>query len=789
MDGCSVLAMVIMISIVPSLMGSGLTVAKQRLSESRHTEGPHVSQHRAKRGWIWNQIFVEEEDPTPKIIGQLKSNYDTGDYTIRYILSGEGAGDIFTIDEYSGEIHTLKGLDREEKAFYVLRAQAIDRRTDQPVEPESEFIIKVQDINDHAPQFINEPYVSSIPEMSPVGTTVVQVTATDADDPMLGNNAKLIYSIVQGEPYFSVEPKTGIIVTSWSDMDREASDKYLVVVQVKDLLGFTGSYSATTTVTITLTDVNDNGPMFQHNLYTFSIAESAPLGTTVGRVMAEDADVGVNARMNYSLVDLEESATFRVQTDPATQEGIVTLAKPLDFESKRRFAISIEATNDYIDTRFLDIHEFRDRTMLRILVTDVDEPPIFFAPHYEWKVLENAPVGTEVGTVYARDTDVDNNPIRYSITKSSELSRAFKIDPNNGTVSVARPLDRERVAWQNLTVTAKEMKKNQLSSSVSVIIKVLDINDNIPTLSRDYKPYVCEGTQAGEVIQVISAVDADGPVEGHHFYFSMVPDKNINPNFTIRDNQDNTAGVVTRRSTFTRQDRTVYHLPVVIVDSGSPPLSSTSTLTISICACQPAGHCPTGGVEALALSMVVSMQILLGLSVCFVLLVVLSLLMFAVWRRRKLQQDKLAAQEVDTEEYSEKVLRYAETRTAKDATRPIQPVPLRPHPRRRERRLRREEVAASIRMSLRHSHLIGPEDEVFRQFITDRLAEADGDPYVPPFDCLRTYAFEGTGSLTGSLSSLESSTFDPCMDRPRDPGPSFLRLTPWHGTVADETTF
>lgn len=84
-------------------------------------------------------------------------------------MSGEGAGEIFQIDEYSGEISSLKVLDREEKAFYILRAQALDRRTEQPVEPESEFIIKVKDINDNAPVFQNEPYVSSIPEMCPMG--------------------------------------------------------------------------------------------------------------------------------------------------------------------------------------------------------------------------------------------------------------------------------------------------------------------------------------------------------------------------------------------------------------------------------------------------------------------------------------------------------------------------------------------------------------------------------------------------------------------------------------------
>ena len=61
--------------------------------------------------------------------------------------------------------------------------------------------------------------------------------------------------------------------------------------------------------------------------YTFSVPESAMVGTTVGRIMAEDGDMGVNARMNYSLEDLEESATFRIQTDPVTQEGVVLLAK------------------------------------------------------------------------------------------------------------------------------------------------------------------------------------------------------------------------------------------------------------------------------------------------------------------------------------------------------------------------------------------------------------------------------------------------------------------------------
>uniref|UniRef100_A0A667ZPG2 Cadherin domain-containing protein n=1 Tax=Myripristis murdjan TaxID=586833 RepID=A0A667ZPG2_9TELE len=394
------------------------------------------------------------------ILTRWDSDYDRGEFSIKYILSGEGAGDVFEIDEYSGEIRTLQKLDREEKAYYVLQAQAINRRSNEPVEPQSEFIIKVQDINDNVPQFQNEPYVSSIPEMCPTGTTVTQVTATDADDPMFGNNAKLIYSIQQGEPYFSVEAKTGIIVTSWPNMDREARDQYLVVVQVKDMLGLSGGYTSSTTVTVSLTDVNDNGPTFQHHLYTFAVPENAAVGTMVGRIMAEDGDVGINARMTYTLEeDLEESATFTIQTDPVTQEGVILLAKV------NWLCIAV---NDHVDTRFLSFDEFRDRTTLKIVVEDVDEPPVFVAAVYEWKVPENAAVGTVVGSVSARDTDTVNSPIRYSIDKSSDITKAFKIDLNNGTITVAKPLDRETSNWHNLTVAAKETSKaNFLSYTIT----------------------------------------------------------------------------------------------------------------------------------------------------------------------------------------------------------------------------------------------------------------------------------------------------------------------------------
>lgn len=103
------------------------------------------------------------------VLPQLHSDVDSGDGNIKYILSGEGAGTIFVIDDKTGNIHATKTLDREEQAQYTLTAQAVDRETNKPLEPPSEFIVKVQDINDNPPEFLHGPYYARVPEMSNVG--------------------------------------------------------------------------------------------------------------------------------------------------------------------------------------------------------------------------------------------------------------------------------------------------------------------------------------------------------------------------------------------------------------------------------------------------------------------------------------------------------------------------------------------------------------------------------------------------------------------------------------------
>uniref|UniRef100_A0A2K6KPI9 Cadherin 24 n=1 Tax=Rhinopithecus bieti TaxID=61621 RepID=A0A2K6KPI9_RHIBE len=110
---------------------------------SRGHPGPALL--RTRRSWVWNQFFVIEEyaGPEPVLIGKLHSDVDRGEGRTKYLLTGEGAGTVFVIDEATGNIHVTKSLDREEKAQYVLLAQAVDRASNRPLEPPSEFIIKV----------------------------------------------------------------------------------------------------------------------------------------------------------------------------------------------------------------------------------------------------------------------------------------------------------------------------------------------------------------------------------------------------------------------------------------------------------------------------------------------------------------------------------------------------------------------------------------------------------------------------------------------------------------------
>ncbi|XP_053252586.1 cadherin-7 isoform X2 [Podarcis raffonei] len=715
-------------------------MSQTELPRSRSKPYFQSGRSRTKRSWVWNQFFVLEEymGNDPLYVGKLHSDVDKGDGSIKYILSGEGASSIFIIDENTGDIHATKRLDREEQAYYTLRAQALDRLTSKPVEPESEFVIKIQDINDNEPKFLDGPYTAGVPEMSPVG----------------------------------------IIKTALPNMDREAKDQYLLVIQAKDMVGQNGGLSGTTSVTVTLTDVNDNPPRFPRRSYQYNVPESLPMASVVARLKAADADVGPNAEMEYKIVDGDGLAVFKILVDKETQEGIITIQKELDYEAKASYTLRIEAANKQVDPRFLSLGPFSDMTTVKIIVEDVDEPPIFTSRLYTMVVSEAAKVGTIIGTVAAHDPDASNSPVRYSIDRNTDLERYFNIDANSGVITTAKPLDRETNAVHNITVLAMESQNPSQIGRGYVAITILDINDNAPEFAMDYETTVCENAEPGQAIQRISAIDKDDPPSGHQFSFSLAGEAANNHNFTLQDNKDNTASILTRRNGFRRQEQSVYYLPVFIVDSGSPSLSSTNTLTIRVCDCDADGIAQTCNAEAYILPAGLSTGALIAILACVLTLLVLVLLIVTMRRRKK---EPLVFDE--ERDIRENIVRYDDEGGGEEDTEAFDMAALRNLNIIRDTKTRRD-VTPEIQFLSRPSFKSIPDNVIFREFIWERLKEADVDPCAPPYDSLQTYAFEGNGSVAESLSSLDSisSNSDQNYDYLSDWGPRFKRLADMYGT-------
>ncbi|XP_077665282.1 cadherin-9 isoform X2 [Eretmochelys imbricata] len=687
---------------------------------------------------MWNQFFLLEEytGPDTQYVGKLHTDQDKGDGNLKYILTGDGAGSLFIIDENTGDIHAAKKLDREEKSLYVLRAKAIDRKTGRQVEPESEFIIKIHDINDNEPKFTKDMYTASVPEMSGVG----------------------------------------IIKTALPDMSRENREQYQVVIQAKDMGGQMGGLSGTTTVNITLTDVNDNPPRFPQSTYQFSSPESASLGTPLGRIKANDLDVGENAEIEYSISKGEGSDMFDIITDKDTQEGIITIKKQLDFENKMLYSLRVEAANTHPDPRFFHLGPFKDTALIKVSVEDIDEPPVFSRSSYIIEVDEDSKEGTIIGQVIAQDPDTTKNAIKYSVDRHTDLDRIFNIYSGNGSIFISKPLDREENPWHNITVIATEINNPKQSSQIPVFIRILDINDHAPEFAKYYETFVCENAKAGQLVQTVSAVDKDEPPRGHKFFFELVPEFAVHPNFSVVDNKDNTAGILTRRNGYSRSKMSTYLLPVLIFDNDYPIQSSTGTLTIRVCACDSRGNMQSCNAEALLLSAGLSTGALIAILLCIIILLVLVVLFAALKRQRKKEPLIISKDDV-----RDNIVTYNDEGGGEEDTQAFDIGTLRNPEAREESKMRRDVIPETI-FQIRRTAPLWENIDV-QDFIQRRLKENDLDPTAPPYDSLATYAYEGNDSIANSLSSLESLTMDGNQDYDylSDWGPRFKKLADMYG--------
>ncbi|TTO47447.1 Cadherin-11 [Bagarius yarrelli] len=500
-------------------------------------------------------------------------------------------------------------------------------------------------------------------------------------------------------------------------------------------------------------------------------------GEEVGRLKARDLDQGENGLVEYTLLDGDGINTFEISKDSETQEAHV------DFETKRSYTLKVEATNPHVDPRFISWGPYKDTTVVKISVEDADEPPTFMAPGYSFEVEENAPGGTVVGRVHAKDTDLANNPIRYLIPRYTDLEEFFSINPDDGIIKTTRPLDRESQAWHNISVSATEIGGHHQDTKVRVNIKVKDVNDNAPEFATQDEVLMCENVTPGTAIKTVSAVDKDEMANRQHFHFSLSPKVANNHNFSLKDNRDNTATVVVIRKSFSRMTQDVYALPIEISDNGVPPLSSTNTLLIRVCSCDAKHTILSCNVEPLFLPAGLSTGALIAILACIVILLAIVVLFVALRRQKK--EPLIVFEE---EDIRENIITYDDEGGGEEDTEAFDIATLQ-NPDGINGFLPRKDIKPELSYSVRAGLRPAGNGVDVDDFIKTRVCDADNDPTAPPYDSIQVYGYEGRGSIAGSLSSLESVTTDSDLDYDylQNWGPRFKKLADLYGTKDSAT--
>lgn len=406
---------------------------------------------------------------------------------------------LFEIDEDLGHVKTTTHLDREFMDVHHLRIIATDDRSP-PRSGTTTLQVTITDRNDHSPVFEQATYVASVREMSPVGSTVITVRATDQD---VGENAEIEYNLIHpsGEEVFQIDKNSGII-TLGSKLDREEIGFYSLLVQATDMGKDPEPRSTTAIVEVSVLDDNDNYPQFSKKVYYIDVPEDIEwtMRPVMAVVKAEDRDQGVNAAIRYAIIGGNTQGHFNIDS----QSGEITVVSALDYETARSYRLIIRAQDGGQPAR-----SNTTNVILRVLDAN-DNDPKFYTSLFQESVSEGAPIGHSVLRVQAYDADDGpNSEIVYSIVPSEQLL-PFTVDSMSGWILTTRELDRETNAVYDFQVVAKDRGSPSRSSTTSVIIRVQDINDNDPVFDpKVYEASVSEIDPPGTPVVAVTASDRD----------------------------------------------------------------------------------------------------------------------------------------------------------------------------------------------------------------------------------------------------------------------------------------
>ncbi|NXJ85636.1 CADHK protein, partial [Trogon melanurus] len=757
---------------------------------------PPIAPRRRKRDWVIPPIKVPENErgPFPKKLVQIKSNRDR-DTKIFYSITGQGADappeGVFTIEKESGWMKVTQPLDRERIDKYHLFSHAVSENG-KPVEEPMEIIVTVTDQNDNKPQFTREVFRGSVPEGALPGTSVMQVTATDADDAVESYNGVIAYSILSQEPrephphMFTVNRATGTLSVIASGLDRERVREYTLTVQAADLDG--EGLTTTALAVIEIADVNDNAPEFDPKTYEAAVPENEA-GREVARLTITDLDEpGTPAwRAVYSILRGNEGGAFTIATDPASNEGILRTAKGLDYEAKKQFVLHVAVANEAAFAVKLPTAT----AMVTVDVEDVNEAPVFDPPVQLAQVPEDVPPGQTLASCTAHDPDkAQRQRIKYLV--GHDPAGWLAVHPENGLVTARDYLDRESPFTKNSTYTAVLLAVDDGSPPATgtgtLLLTLLDINDHGPEAEpRDVT--VCNRNPQP---QLLTITDRDLPPNTGPFRAELTHGSGDSWAVEVGEGGD----------TVTLQlvaplEPDVYSVYLRLLDQ--PGKAQLTVITARVCACEGlAQGCPQRPQAATGLPFVLAglgalLALLRELRGCgmrerdtqdtspLTLLLppsVILLLLLLFVRRRKVTKEPLLLPEDDTRD---NVFYYGEEGGGEedqdyDLQQLHRGLDARPEV------LLRNDVAPPLLPAPQYRPRPANPDDI-GTFIEENLKAADTDPTAPPYDSLLVFDYEGSGSEAASLSSLNSSASDHDQDYDylNDWGNRFKKLADLYG--------
>uniref|UniRef100_A0A1A9WW10 Cadherin domain-containing protein n=1 Tax=Glossina brevipalpis TaxID=37001 RepID=A0A1A9WW10_9MUSC len=465
-----------------------------------------------------------------------KSNNGRDVANLTYEIPSGVADNHFHIDTRHGIVTTRGQFDRETKAHYILpiyvynakrdgssnnvideidngkngsmlarkqRSSQIELATGQNRDFDVATLqITITDINDHAPEFRpGSCYSLSVPENSEPAV-IHTVVATDLDE---GANADILYSIIAGNVgnKFTIDMHTGELTAR--PLDREQHSRYILQIQANDR-GSPISYQGHCNITVNVGDQNDNDPHFEQAKYMVNVDEDVPIGTSVVRIKATDDDLGLNARLLYTLAN-ETQWLFAIDN----KSGIITTVGHLDRERQQFFTFLVVATDGgRYDSRSAHVP-------VQIVIDDVnDNKPVFERYPFRAHVPALIQPGQTLLQVNAFDRDLSlNGEILYALNDENDpaLHGKFRINPNTGVLSATQSLASESGRLLHLDIIARDKGNPALFAKGLIELRVGETSTETTALrfqKDEYRVKLNENSLAGTKVLQVSALRSDG---------------------------------------------------------------------------------------------------------------------------------------------------------------------------------------------------------------------------------------------------------------------------------------